>query len=209
MVVKHSLKLLGALIICLSAGLRITSIQAQTSDSSDFNAFTFYESEARFTYGLNNRRTAFNHQNSTIFGLYAGVEWGDKLRHVVTINSTVFWIEQKNEAGIPETFHLNYLGFAEEFDFLEYNKWLVTSYLHGGIGKRLLRTPQAAVLNETHLWVMPLETGLQCSYNLLPWLRLIAGGGYRWIIRDEISGLNGVYYKASAAVNLKKLKRVN
>jgi hypothetical protein len=206
MVGKHYLKLISILIVCFSIIATVSFAQSNTSDSSSFSAFSFYKSEARFTYGLNNRRTAFKENNSTIFGLYAGVEWGDKLRHVLTFNSTVFWIEQRNERGILETFHLNYIGFAEEFDFFEHNRWLLTSYLHSGLGKYTLRTPQAIIMNETSRWVVPLETGIQCSYNLLPWLRLIAGGGYRWILRDELSALNGVYYKASAAVNLKKLE---
>ena len=66
--------------------------------------------ENSFTYGLHNRRTELMGNSCSIYGLVLGFPHSTRMKHMLTLNSTVFWIGENPEV------QLNYFGFAEEYD---------------------------------------------------------------------------------------------
>jgi hypothetical protein len=198
MVVNGLLRLMMVMLLFASFHL---GTMAQT-----FEPMRFYKSPAKVTYGLNNRRTSLLGNSVTIFGGYIGVQWGERLKHVVTANSSIFWMRPNANTLPPRSYHLNYIGLAEEYAFVQWNRWQLVSFLHAGWGSFHERKFEANAFDYTLDWVLPLELGGHFSYGLTNWLDLIAGAGYRWVLLDESHTLDGLYYKASLSVDLKTLR---
>lgn len=164
-----------------------------------------FKEKKTITYGLNNRRTLLLQDQSTIYGGYIGVKFGDRLKHVFTLNSTLFWVGEGDYVPNVTELQLNYLGFAGEYLFWQKEKWAFSSYMHGGAGK--IRTVSNVLSNQTNKdWVFPLEAGLHAGYLPNNWLELRFGGGYRYVLSSGNVPLNGFYYKVGAGVNLRHLK---
>lgn len=167
-----------------------------------------FKQEKSVTYGLNNRRTQLFDENGTIYGAYAGIQFGNNLKHVATINSNVFWIGSNTE-HFPQAseVQLNFVGVSEEYIFWKRNQWSFNSYLHIGVGKARVR-PVSAVIQETPYasqWVVPLEGGIQNQYDINKWLSVRGGVGYRYVFNSNDWPLHGMYAKIGVGVKFKEL----
>lgn len=149
---------------------------------------------------MNNRRTFILDDFTTIYGIYAGVAYGEKVKHVLTLNSTLFYIGNKP----PNMVRLNFIGFSEEFYFFRRNKWAFCTYAHGGVGQLNNSSPLIALENRKE-WVYPTEWGLHTEYSLWPWLNLRTGIGYRYVLNKPSLNIDGVYLKLGATLNPKKI----
>jgi hypothetical protein len=167
----------------------LLSVDSRVIAQQDFDPIHFYKGKKEFTYGLNNRRTHFLRDPSTIYGLYMGIEYSERLKHVITLNSNLFAREDE--------VHLYYIGLSEEFLFLQKKKWDFSTYLHAGIGR--LRPERSNKNPES--WAYPLEAGLHVAWNWKPWLGLKSGGGYRFIFPEHLRLFEGWYYKAGISFN--------
>ena len=170
------------------------------------NFFHHFQEERRIVYGLNNRQTRFLGDGSTLYGTYLGIEWGDRLRHVFTLNSTLFWVGRRNQLNLETPqLHLNYFGIAEEYLFYRRGRWDFSSYWHMGVGKAYFRDQINGVPGEkidSH-WVIPLELGLQTEYHLNDWLSGKVGAGWRQVFLEETHALDGYYFKVAVGVNVR------
>ena len=54
------------------------------------NPFESLKEKKEIVYGLDNRRTHIHQHNTVIYGLYAGIGFGKKLRVKIGINGTPF-----------------------------------------------------------------------------------------------------------------------
>ena len=164
--------------------------------------------EKSITYGLNNRRTRLFDDNGTIFGGFAGVQFGNNLKHVITINSTVFWIGNE-DSHFPEVseVQLNFIGFSEEYVFWQRNRWNVSSYLHIGVGKASVRPVNESLQSTPYAsdWVIPGEAGIQSEHFLNKWLSVRGGFGYRYVFHSNDWPLHGIYAKVGAGIRIKEL----
>jgi hypothetical protein len=160
-----------------------------------------FKEKKSFTYGLNNRGTFLLSERGTIYGIYMGIQYGERMKHVITVNSNGFWIGQGDQV------RLIYAGIAEEFTFLVVKRFEFISYIHGGIGFANYRKVIVPGRYETDReLVSPFEFGIHASYQMLDWLELKGGGGYRVVLLNELNELNGVYYKVGASIKLKELR---
>lgn len=169
------------------------------------NPFRFFKEEKSVTFGLNNRRTSFLENPATLYGLHVGVKFGNRLKHTLTLNSTLFWV---GDAEIsPNEFkqiRLNYLGFSEEFELCQIRKISFNSYFHIGAGKAHYRSLLNEIALENSLtshFVFPFEFGLHTSYQLNTWSSFKLGMGYRYVIGEHEIPINGVYYKVGLGLN--------
>ena len=192
--------LFGLIFFCLS----FTSF----GQMGDF-LFKYFREKKSVTYGLNNRRTTLLQDNATIYGGYLGIKFGSQLKHMITFNSTLFWVgDYMDETGIsnPLEVQLNFIGFSEEFVFWKKNRWAFASYLHIGAGQARFRE---TFMNEDLFrdkLVYPGEIGLHSSFAPIEWLEFRIGGGYRYVFNSKEIPLNGFYYKVGAGINLQKFK---
>ncbi len=171
-----------------------------------FDPMRFYQSPASITYGLNNRRTSILGNSITIFGGYVGVQWGDRLKHVLTTNSSVFWIQPNATTLPPRSYHLNYIGFAEEYALLRWKRWELVSFIHGGYGSFHERSFEASAFTYNKDWVIPVELGGHLAFGINEWLDAIGGAGHRWVLLDQTHALDGFYYKVSLSLDIKALR---
>jgi len=184
--------------------LSVLSFSAQSlAQSRDF-LFKYFKQKKTFTYGLNNRQTKMLVEPSSIYSGYIGIKYGNQLKHVITVNSTVFWIGDYQESPTlePMEMQLNYVGLAEEFRFLKYNRWSFSSYIHLGAGKGRFRN--SFPLGSR--WLFPLETGIHGAYALNKWLEIKGGAGYRYVFHSQGLPLHGFYYKLSIGLNFQVFK---
>ena len=96
------------------------NIAAVNTVVSQFNPFQVFKGDKSLTYGLNNKISSFLDQPATQYGLHLGVNFGNKFKHTVTVNSTFFWVGKL--APMPNEIRqvrITFFGFSEEFSVLE------------------------------------------------------------------------------------------
>jgi hypothetical protein len=184
-------------------GILVSSLLYTTKSFGQLDSFLTapFKDKKSFTYGLNNRRTILLNDHASIYGIYMGIQYGNRMKHVVTLNSTLLW------AGNGPQVRLSYVGFAEEFTFLSIRRLGLISYIHGGFGYASYRNLPGSAQASRRDAVGPLEMGIHLSYGLWDWLQLKGGAGYRIVLPNKNPELNSVYYKVGASVNLRLLKK--
>ena len=157
-------------------------------------------------YGLDNRRTHIYQQHTVIYGLYSGISFGKKLRFKIGLNGTPFEIGKfPDENGIIKKNRLFFASIGEEFDFYQYKRLGMTTYLQAGIGNNFYRqlNQKGTEVNKGKQLIIPIETGLHFSYDLLPYLKLKTGFGWRFVAPNNSRELSGYYAKIGLSFNLK------
>ena len=165
-----------------------------------------FRKEKSVTIGLNNRHQKILHSPSTIYSGYIGIKYGERLKHVLTLNSSILWVgnAQTVLSADPIEAQLSFIGFSEEYIFLKWGKFEFSTYLQVAIGRVFLRsTLNQELIKKPNVY--PLIGGVHCSYWVLPWLDLKLGGGYQHVVQEFNVPLNGIYYKIGLGVNLLNL----
>ena len=171
------------------------------------NPFETLKKEREIVYGLDNRRTHIYQHHTVIYGLYTGISFGKKLRFKIGINGTPFEIGKfVDENGIIKKNRLFFASIGEEFDFYQYKKFGMTTYLQAGIGNNFYRqlNQNGIEVNKGKQLIIPIETGLHFSYDLLTYLKLKTGFGWRFVAPNNSRELSGYYVKLGLSFNLKK-----
>ena len=171
------------------------------------NPFETLKKEREIVYGLDNRRTHIYQHHTVIYGLYSGISFGKKLRIKIGINGTPFEIGKfVDENGIIKKNRLFFASVGEEFDFYQHKKISLTTYLQAGIGNNFYRhlNQNGTEVNKGEQLIIPIETGLHFSYDLLTYLKLNTGIGWRFVTPNNSRKLSGYYVKLGLSFNLKK-----
>lgn len=94
------------------------------------NPFETLKKKREIVYGLDNRRTHIYQHHTVIYGLYSGISFVKKLRFKIGINGTPFEIGKfVDENGIIKKNRLFFASLGEEFDFYQYKKIGMSTYL--------------------------------------------------------------------------------
>jgi hypothetical protein len=171
------------------------------------NPFETLKEKKEIVYGLDNRRTHIHEHNTVIYGLYSGISFGKKLRFKVGLNGTPFEVGKFiDENNLLKKNRLFFVSIGEEFDFYQYKKFGITTYLQAGIGNNYFRqlNQNGTEVDNGKQLIIPLEAGLHFSYDLLPYLKLRTGFGLRFVALKESRNLNGYYLKLGLSFNLQK-----
>jgi len=171
------------------------------------NPFETLKKKKEIVYGIDNRRTHIYQHHTVIYGLYSGISFGKKLRFKIGINGTPFEVGRfVDENGILKKNRLFFASLGEEFDFYQYKKFGMTTYLQAGIGNNFYRqlTQSGTEVNKGKQLIIPIETGLHFSYDLLTYLKLRTGLGWRFVPPNNSRELSGYYVKLGLSFNLKK-----
>ncbi|MFN7326025.1 MAG: hypothetical protein ACK5SQ_05550 [Chitinophagales bacterium] len=159
-------------------------------------------------FGLDNRRTPIHQHNTVIYGLYSGISFGKKLRFKVGLNGTLLEVGKFiDENNILKKNRLFFATIGEEFDFYQYKKFGMTTYLQAGIGNNYFRqlNKNGTEVDNGRQLIIPIETGLHFSYDLIPFLGLKTGFGWRYVTPKNSRELGGYYVKLGFSFNLKKI----
>ena len=169
--------------------------------------FETLKKKKEIVYGLDNRRTHIYQHHTVIYGLYSGISFGKKLRFKIGLNGTPFEVGKfVDENGIVKKNRLLFASLGEEFDFYQYKKFGMTTYLQAGIGNNFYRQLNqiGTEVNKGKQLIIPIETGLHFSYDLLTYLKLKTGFGWRFVAPNNSRELSGYYVKLGLSFNLKK-----
>jgi hypothetical protein len=169
--------------------------------------FETLKKKKEIVYGLDNRRTHIYQHHTVIYGLYSGISFGKKLRFKIGLNGTPFEVGKfVDENGIIKKNRLLFASLGEEFDFYQYKKFGMTTYLQAGIGNNFYRQLNqiGTEVNKGKQLIIPIETGLHFSYDLLTYLKLKTGFGWRFVAPNNSRELSGYYVKLGLSFNLKK-----
>lgn len=172
------------------------------------NPIETLKKKREIVYGLDNRRTHIYQHHTVIYGLYSGISFGNKLRFKIGINGTPFEIGKFiDENGVTKKNRLFFASIGEEFDFYQYKKFGMTTYLQAGIGNNFYRqlNQNGTEVNKGKQLIIPIETGLHFSYDLLTYLKLKTGFGWRFVAPNNSRELSGYYVKLGLSFNLKTL----
>jgi hypothetical protein len=81
----------------------------------------------------------------------------------------------------------------------------MTTYLQAGIGNNFYKqlNENGTEVNKDKQLIIPIETGLHFGYDLLPYLKVKTGFGWRFVAPDYSRELGGYYVKLGLSFNLK------
>lgn len=172
--------------------------------------FEILKEKKEIVYGLDNRRTHIHQHHTVIYGLYSGISFGEKLRFKIGINGTPFEVGKfVDENGMLKRNRLLFASIGEEYDFYQLKKFGMTTYLQAGIGNNYYRNLNTSGIevNKGKEIIIPIETGLHFSYDLMPYLKLRTGFGWRFVTPKNSRALSGYYIKLGLGFNLKKFNK--
>lgn len=176
------------------------------------NPFKVLKSKKEIVYGFDNRRTNIYEHHTVIYGVYSGVGFGKKLRFKIGISGTPFEVGKFIDSnGDMKKNRLLFVNLGEEFDFFQYHKIGLTTYLQAGVGQnyyRIINANGTSVYKGKEL-IIPIETGLHFSYDFFTYLKLRAGWGWRFVAPFNSRNLNGYYIKLGLSFSLKKFNESN
>lgn len=188
-----SKNLLRLIIVSLILSATPSLLLAQGSDTTD------QANKLEFIYGLDNRRTHIQGQNTLIYGAYIGMGFNERLRIKVGISGAPFEVGRTQiSEGITQRNRFYFLTFGEEFDIYHYKRFKLTTYLQAGYGFNDFRQLDAVTENTLttgRATIIPLEVGIHGNYYFYPWLALKVGGGWRFVLPNESAYLSGYYLK--------------
>lgn len=168
-----------------------------------------YKEEAEFTFGLNHRRTHIYNEFGTIYGAFFGLNFDRRLKNTFLFSSTIFPIGKASDldASYKRT-RLHFAGVTEEYTYFKRNRFRLSTYasLGYGISQYELLSPQGLVMEQGRVGIMPLELGLHAAYELIPWLELRVGAGWRFFLLGHDKGLSGYYAKVALGLKYTALK---
>lgn len=182
------------------------SIQAQQIQ----NPFELMKGERKVIYGLDNRRTHVHGENTVIYGVYSGIGFSEKkLRFKIGLSGSPFEVGKTiGENGSIKMSRFIFLSVGEELDFWIVNKFRMSTYFQVGYGFNYYTRidPNSNLeIGSGRNKLIPLELGLQGGYDLMTWLSLRIGGGWRFVFPNESSDLSGYYVKTGLQLNPKEL----
>ncbi len=84
----------------------------------------------------------------------------------------------------------------------------MTTYLRAGIGNNFYRqlSQNGTEASKGKQLIIPIETGLHFSYDLMTYLKLKTGFGCRFVAPNNSRELRGYYVKFGLSFNLNKFK---
>lgn len=173
------------------------------------NPLSMLKGKRQFIFGIDNRRTDIHQQHTVIYGLYTGISFGKNLRFKVGVNGTPFEVGRRmDQLGMVIRNRFFFLSLGEEFDFYQYKRFILTTYLQAGYGFNTFRSLGIGGVESSRKResILPVEAGLHCSYELCSYLKLRVGGGWRYVIPEHAKDLGGYYIKLGLSFSLKKFK---
>lgn len=175
------------------------------------NPFSSLKGKRDFIYGIDNRRTHIKGQSTVIYGAYLGLGFDKKLRFKFGVSGTPFEVGRTQDAWGNVTRHrLVFLTLGEEFDFFIKNRFRLTTYIQSGVGFDYSRMQPLDGLSVVlpRRTIVPIELGVNFSYDFFPWLRAKLGGGWRFVLPEYSRELSGYYMKLGVGFHLSKFKEL-
>jgi hypothetical protein len=172
------------------------------------NPFKALKGDWSIAYGLDNRRTHIQGQNTLIYGVYGGVSFDDQLKFKLGFSGTPFERgNTKDGQGYYTKNQFYFFNVGEEFDFYTIKRYSFTSYIQCGFGYNNYRqiNDDGIEFNSGRDPIIPLEVGFNANYELWYWLQFKLGFGWRFVFPEVSNDLNGYYFKVGFGTTTQKI----
>ncbi len=174
------------------------------------NPFSLAKGERKFIYGLDNRRTHIDAASTSIYGVYGGIGFSQRrLRFKFGANVSGNYREKPLPDGSFQRNRMAFASLGEEIDLVNLHpKLRLISYINGGAGFELVRTyaeDGQRIGPFKRDWVFPIEPGLVLGFDVVPFLTLRLGGGWRVVFSDQAENrLDGYFVKIGAQLHTRE-----
>lgn len=159
-----------------------------------------------FISGFDNRNTLVDGRLFAVYGAYAGVGFADqKLRLKLGVNVSELLHRKHLEPSAPDqSIRLAFLSIGEELTLLTYKRSHFITYANIGWGVRYAHNEDPPFTRSNPIF--PIEAGLLYGYDVTDFLRLRAGGGWRYLFPLRYSYMNDHFVKLGLQIQLKKVR---
>lgn len=180
------------------------------------------EKASDFRIQLDSRRTFVDRESVGIFGIRAGFSFNDKHEAGIGLygSRVLDFLGKRVEKNykdnsvypavtLPAEVGFEYVSVFYEYTIVDSDRWMVTVNNQFGVGRVNIylmdgNTERKIKENKTLT-----EHSVKAKYGVLPWLKLVAGIGYRylWAGEEQIKkAFNAPILIMNAEIDLKKLK---
>ncbi len=178
-----------------------------------------------FQIQLDSRNTFVSNEAVGVFGIRGGLLFNNKFELGVGVYGSRLFNRlgteiRKNYVDnsvtpaqtLPARIGFDYLSIYGELTVLESNRWMVTANSQVGAGRVNIRTTD---INQNEQLKREgkslIEHSVKVKYGVLPWLDLIGGFGYRYLLGGEKQikkAFNAPIYIVSTEIDFKELMKV-
>jgi len=161
--------------------------------------------------GFHNRNTFILSEKTKLFGLVGGLDFDNRVK----LFAGIYGFGKANETQLIGRKDLlvdtayrftstSNFSVGIEYDFYEQQRTSLSVPLQVGIGNvayEYTATDRTTSIRTNNYRVVPIETGVNAYYELLPWAGVRAGAGYRLNIgKKEVRRLSSPYYNLGLAI---------
>ncbi|MDA8886358.1 hypothetical protein N9I68_02145 [Bacteroidia bacterium] len=197
----------GVFIFLFSIGLLLTS-KAQNSHIDTFELAL--QSVPNFFVGFHNRNTIVQSNKTKMFGVIGGLDYAKKVKLYVGVygfgkaNETLLLNNDFARDSIYRNISTSIFSLGVEYSY--YQKSIVTLSLPlqvgiGSVRYQYYESDKTTILAKESFNMMPLEFGTNAYLELLPWVGLKGGVGYRINVgKKEVARLSSPYYNLGLSI---------
>jgi hypothetical protein len=185
-------------------------------------AFSQEESKFDFKVQTDSRRTIINKNSVGIFGIRAGLLFKNKIETGVGIySSSLFGIlgkdvkkmytdfSQNPPVTLPADVNFQYISIYGEYAIIDNKRLTLVTNNQFGVGRVNIHLDEGNdVSRRVRAGKRLIEHSLKAKVKTFPWLHLIVGVGYRYLINGEPqikNTFNAPVYIIGASIDFKKL----
>jgi hypothetical protein len=171
-----------------------------------------------FIFGFHNRNTFIQSNRTKLYGIVAGLDFNKKLKLTLGVysfgkaNETLL-INNGNftQDSIYRFINTSNVSLGIEYDYYHHNRLSLSVPLQIGLGNvayRYTGSDKNTKIRIDNYLTIPIEIGTNAYYELLPWVGIKAGIGYRLTVGPKESRrLASPYYNLGLSILLGEIYR--
>jgi len=198
----------GILLLLLSLSTLLSSGQHELVDSIKTALKT---PEPKFIFGFHNRNTFIQSNRTKLYGIIGGLDYNEKLKLTVGIygfgranQSILVNNADFSQDSVYRFINTNNTSLGVEYDYYHHNRLSLSVPIQIGIGKveyRYTATDKTTEIRTEKYRIVPIEIGTNAYYELIPWVGLKCGVGYRLAVGPKESRrLASPYYNLGLSI---------
>ncbi len=194
-------------VFLFSIGLLMTS-KAQKSHIDTFELAL--QNTPKFFIGFHNRNTIVQSNKIKMFGIIGGLDYAKKVKFYVGVygfskaNETLLLNNDFGRDSVYRNISTSNFSLGVEYSYYKKSRVTLSLPIQVGIGSvsyQYYESDKTTKLVTENFNMMPLEFGTNAYLELLPWVGLKGGVGYRINVgKKEVARLSSPYYNLGLSI---------
>lgn len=166
--------------------------------------------------GFHNRNTFILSEKTKLFGIVGGLDFNERVKLYAGLygfgREDQTQLIGRQDLGVDTAYRFtstSNFSLGIDYDYSKKNRLSLSIPLQIGIGNvayEYTQSDRRTMVRSDNYLVLPIETGMNAYYELLPWAGIRAGVGYRLNIgKKEVRRLSSPYYNLGLAIRLAPL----